>query len=491
MEKPLLYSLAALAVGCSVSDQPAENDLPHIVLIMADDMGYGDVEVYNPHSKIPTPHMNDVAAEGMIFTDAHAPSAVCTPTRYGILTGRYCWRTHLKKRGLPPDKPLLIDTTRVTTASMLQEKGYATAIIGKWHLGFTTKDSVTYTEPLAPGPLELGFDYYFGIPSSLNMQPFCYIENHYVMGNLDVPKPDSIYGNKGPMVVNYNHESVGPDLTHRAVKYLTQHFTEHPDQPVYLHFVPSAPHRPCRPPAFVKGKSFAGRRGDMVAEFDWSVGEIIKVLKKFDAYDNTLLIVTSDNGAIPGVQEHDGAIYDEDWKLYDHKSCGDWRGYKTQIWEGGHRVPFIVRWPGKVQAGSRNSHLICLTDMLATFADLTGYKLPKTAGEDSYNILPELLKVTDEPVRNTLVSHSMLGTFSIRKDNWKLILGTDGGGETNRVFKPVDLEGNPPGQLYNLETDPGEMDNLWNDNPEIVAELKELLEKYKSEGKSNFVHNNQ
>jgi arylsulfatase A len=483
--KGIFLAGTTLLVACNPGEEKIKNDLPNVVFIMADDMGYGDPGCYNPESKIPTPNIDYLAQKGMMFTNAHSADAVCTPSRYALLTGRYCWRTSLKSRGINTSKPLIIDTARTTVADLFKAKNYNTAIIGKWHLGLGSVEPVDYFSELKPGPLELGFDYFFGMPGSLNMTPFCFIENYRTVGIPDIPKPDSIYGTPGLMVEGWRHEDVGPTLIKKAVEFIQKQAESESQNPFYLHLLTSSPHRPCRPPDFIKERSQAGKRGDMVAEFDWTVGEVIKALEENGFLENTMIIVTSDNGAIPGDQEDDGASYSDVWEMFDHSPSLNWRGFKTQIWEGGHRVPFIAYWKRKIKEGSVSDQLICLSDWFSSVGELLEIDPGSNSGEDSFSFLPLLLesKATSES-RESLVTHSMLGTFAIVKDNWKLIEGTDGGGEIERVFEPVDLEGNPPGQLYNLNIDPGEKDNLWNENPEKAEELLILLDEIRNSGSS-------
>ncbi len=474
--------------GCRPGQDANPPQNPNIIFIMADDLGIGDLGCYNPESKIKTPNIDSLAIKGIRFSNAHAPSAVCSPTRYGVLTGRYAWRTRLKKGGVSPYEPLLIDTARMTVGDILKAQGYHTGLVGKWHLGLTLKDRVDYlADSLYPGPPELGFDYFFGLPGSLNMSPFCFVEGHHTVGIPNIPKPPEIYGTPGNMVAGWRHEDVGPTLTRKAVDFIKEHADNMPGTPFCLHLLTSAPHRPCIPPDFLKGKSQAGPRGDMVMEVDWTVGEVVKTLRELGMFENTMIVITSDNGAIPGLQPDHGTGHIPVWEMYGHKSMMDWRGYKTHIWEGGHRVPFIVCWPGWVSPGTRSDELICLTDWMATLAAYFNMELPENAGEDSYNILPAILgQAYEKPIREALVTHSMLGVFAIQKGDWKLIEGTGHGGESDRVFEPVDLEGNPGGQLYNVKDDPHETDNLWNEHPEIVEELSSLLDKYKNNGRSNY-----
>lgn len=505
---------------------------PNIVLIMADDMGFGDLGCYGA-TKIPTPNIDRLASKGIRFTDAHTPSALCTPTRYGVLTGRYCWRTRLKKIVASNFASPLIEPQHRTIASLLKNDGYATACIGKWHLGlgwaakegeklldmldprswnYKEQYKVDFSKPITGGPLELGFDYFFGISGANNMLPYCFIENDYTIGIPSVVKRPTYdkESKEGLAVPGWKQEDIGPTLTKKAIGFIKQHVNQKSSQPFFLYFPTSAVHRPCIPPKFIKGRSQAGLRGDMVAEVDWTVGEVLKTLNQLKIRDNTLVIVTSDNGAQPGDPEHfikqlqttplghkvsvpkeykEGDAVDISgrgfkWVTYGHKPNGDWRGYKSDIWEGGHRVPFIALWPGKIKPGSTSDELICLTDFMATFAAIVREELPDYVAEDSYNVLSSLLsQKRDRPIRESIVLHSGHGIFAIRKRQWKLIFGRGSGGES----KPVKIKPKPGeslGQLYDLNKDPAELNNVWSEHPEIVKRLADLLEKYKREGHS-------
>jgi arylsulfatase A len=465
----------------------AGSEKPNIVFIMADDMGYGDLGCYNSNSKIPTPNMDRLAAEGMRFTDAHAPSAVCTPTRYGVLTGRYCWRTRLKRGVLNGFSPALIDTKRMTVASLLKQYGYVTACIGKWHLGLGGDKKTDFNKPLVPGPNALGFDYFYGISASLDMPPYCYIENE-----LPIEKPtltieagkasEDGWWRAGAIAPGFKHVEVLPKLTEKAVDYIDDHTKKSPARPFFMYFPLPAPHCPIAPANFVKGRSKAGGYGDFVVQVDWTIGQVVKALQRNGLTGNTLIIVTSDNGspARTKIKRDPYSIME----IYGHYPNGDLRGIKADIWDGGHREPFIARWPGRIPVGKTNDELVCLTDLMATCAAIVGAKLPDDAGEDSFNILPALSgQKLREPIREAIVHHSLSGMFSIRQGKWKLILGLGSGGFT----KPQKIEpkpGEPEGQLYNLQDDIAESNNLWSKHPEIVGRLTKLLEKYKEQGRT-------
>jgi arylsulfatase A-like enzyme len=474
--------LGALATALQgrayASDQPVAR--PNIVFIMADDMGYGDVGCYNPESKISTPNMDRLARQGVLFTDAHSPSAVCTPTRYGVLTGRYCWRSRLKRGVFGGFNRPLIEPGRMTVASLLKQHGYGTACIGKWHLGmdWTLKEdierdeqdqeTVDYTKPLISGPTDVGFDYFFGTAGcTTDDPPLCFIENKRTVGipNEVLPFDFADEDRKLLMVPGWKHEDADIEFTRKSVQFIENHLKSRPNDPFFLYLPLSVPHIPWLPPDFVKGKSQAGHRGDQVVLADWILGQMVEALDRLNVSDKTLLIFTSDNGPREGVN--------------GHKSAGDLRGLKGSIWEGGHRVPFIARWPGKIKPGTTSDEVTTFTDLMATCAAIVGAELPDNAGEDSYNILPALLgERIDKPIREATVHHSGAGVFAIRQGQWKLILGTKEAGYHDGP-EPDEL-----GQLYDLENDPYEKNDLWNERRDVVRRLTKLLEQYQKQGYS-------
>ena len=510
------HLIATILVSIVTGSSTVAAGHPNIVYILADDLGYGDVSCYNAESKIKTPHIDRLAAQGMRFTDAHTPSAVCTPTRYGILTGRYCWRTRLKYRVLDGFDPPLIDEARLTVPALLKEHGYHTACVGKWHLGMQwtgknghpipavpldrrqrprTGRDVDFGQPVTGGPTASGFDGFFGISASLNMSPFCYIEDDrsVIVPSLDSPsiRTDFITVDEGVRSPDFTITSVMPTLTGKAVGYIEQHAHERADQPFFLYLPLSAPHLPLVPNEEFRGKSDAGEYGDFVVEVDATVGAVLDALDRTGAADNTLVVFTSDNGGLYHWWEPREA---DDVKHYrvgkralyvkerGHQGNAHLRGTKADIWEGGHRVPFIARWPGQVPAAATSSVLIELTDLIATCAAIVGTELPAHAGEDSRNTLPALLgQKTDKPVRNFAVHHSLWGVFAIRQGPWKMIPHRGSGGFTQpRDIEPT--EGEPTGQLYNLSEDPSETRNVWSERPDIVRRLSELLAQVKRGG---------
>lgn len=456
----------------------AQQAFPNIILILADDLGWGDLSCNNPASAIPMPNANRLAAQGVNFTDMHSPSAVCTPTRYGLLTGRYCWRTRLKSGVLWGYDRSLIEEGRMTVASLLKQAGYATAGVGKWHLGLGDAEKADYTKPFHPAPTNYGFDYYFGIPASLDMDPYVYIENDRATEapTATTPgksSPRGVFYRPGPMAPSYKHEEVLDVLTSKAIGYIRER-AKAPQQPFFLYFPLTGPHTPWLPGEPFVGRSKAGTYGDFTVQVDDVLGQVLRTLEETGQASNTLVIFTSDNGA--------------DWKIedrerYAHLANGTWRGEKADIWEGGHRVPFLARWPGQIPAGAVRRDIACLTDMLASVAAIVGKPLPRDAGEDSFNQLPALLGTAKAPVRTDVVHHSMDGYFAIREGDWKLTLGLGSGGFTAPKSVEPAPDG-PAGQLFHLKDDPGEQYNLYQKHPEIVDRLASLVEKYRKQGYS-------
>jgi len=482
--------------GCKSPVGEAVDTFPNIVYILADDMGYGDINGLNSESKIPTPHMDRLLNEGMYFSDAHSPSAVCTPTRYGILTGRYCFRTRLESGVLVGHHPSLIEPGRMTVASMLNEKGYNTACIGKWHLGldFKKKDpdkplvegdwwdlsstsNVDYAAEVDGGPVDCGFDYSFIIPSSLDIQPYIYVRNKKVV-NPDIVPIEGVsdeylqgkFWRHGDASRDFNFEQTLPIFTEEAVRFIYRHIQNQSQDPFFLYLPLPAPHTPWLPLEEFEGKSGAGRYGDFVTQVDHTIGEILNVLDETGISDNTLVFLTSDNGAY---------WFPANIHEFDHRSNYVFSGMKSDVWEGGHHIPLIARWPGKIKAGASSNQLICLTDLMATCADIIDFKLPFNAAEDSYSHFPAMLGERNDHARDQLVMQSIQGMYSIRKDNWKLILGRGSGGWS---YSGRDNE--PEGQLYDLTKDIMEKHNLYDEYPEKVDDLTGLLKMFKEERRS-------
>ncbi len=462
---------------------------PNIVFILADDMGYGDVRALNSSSKIPTPHLDSLARDGMTFTDAHSGSAVCTPTRYGVLTGRYAWRTRLKRGVLNGYGEPLIESGRLTVAGLLGQQGYYTGIVGKWHLGlgFARKgEEFDFSKPVTDNPNTHGFDYSYIIPASLDFPPYVYIHNGKITEYPSITQPAQPFpaflreGPRGPDLVM---EDCLDDLLKDAVDFIGRRAGE--EQPFLLYFPLTAPHKPTLPhPRFV-GKTDLGPYGDFIVQVDWTVGEVLKALESAGIEKNTLVIFTSDNGSYmyrdddPNAADH---VSDETLQIYraDHHTANHvFRGTKADIWEAGHRVPFFARWPGRIKPGSRTSATICLTDFFATAAEVAGAGLPEKAAEDSFSFLPLLAGGTPER-RAPVVHHSANGVFAVRDGKWKLVLANGSGGRE----KP---QGDPfakPYRLFDLEADISEKTNLIEEHPEVAARLEEALTKMRESGRS-------
>ena len=443
---------------CLLFSSTVAADKPNIVYIICDDLGYGDVHCLAPEtSKIPTPNADRLASEGMIFTDAHSGSSVCSPTRYGIMTGRYSWRTWLQKGVVTGFAPSLIDAKRPTVAGFLNEQGYATAAIGKWHLNFEYLDPKTgkpYTQKehntppigakIPDGPINRGFDYYHGFHHARNMEAV--IENDQVIAHDDV--------------VN-----MLPRLTKKSVEYIESRSGN--DQPFFLYLPLGSPHTPIVPSPEWQGKSDLGSYGDFVMQTDNVVGEVSAALARHGMDKNTLVIFTSDNGCskaadIKGLAEK------------GHLVSAHLRGSKADIWDGGHRIPFIVRWPGKVSPATTSDQLICLTDLFATTAEIVGHDFPATSCEDSASFLPALSGMPIQSTREGVIHHSFSGHFAYRTGKWKLILARGSGGWSSPNEKQVSKDA-PKAQLYDLDADPGEQTNLYASNPEVAERLLSQL----------------
>jgi arylsulfatase A len=460
------------ALGTQASAAP-----PNIVLIMADDMGYGDPRCYNAGSKIPTPNIDRLARQGMRFSDAHSPASVCVPTRYGLLTGRYPFRSERSER-----IESRIEPGRMTIASMLSAGGYYTACLGKWHQGFDGgKVRQDYQQPIPGGPVDRGFDEFYGIPASLDIPPYYWIENDRCVAAPSETIEDNFsegwtkiqgaFWRAGNIAPRFRHVDVLPQLRSHAVDFIKQQRKESRQRPFFLYVALPAPHTPWLPTRRYQGKSGADEYGDFTFQVDSLVGELLDTLKDQGHYDNTLVIFTSDNGPV---------WYPADVEKYDHAACGPLRGMKGDAWEGGHRMPFVVRWPGTVRAGSVCNQLICHTDLMATLADALMIELPDNAGEDSVSFLPLLMEASqNDSARTTLVSQSSGRVLTVRDGTWKLIpqLGSGGFSQPRRE-KPT--EGGPQGQLYRLDTDLGETKNLWLENPQQVEKMTRLLEQIRA-----------
>ncbi|MBN2138362.1 MAG: sulfatase-like hydrolase/transferase [Sedimentisphaerales bacterium] len=453
---------------------------PNIVFILADDMGYGDIRAYNPKSEIPTPNLNRLAGEGMRFTDAHSGSAVCTPTRYGLLTGRYCWRTRLKSGVLfpPNDKPL-IEKERLTVAGMLGRHGYHTACIGKWHLGIDwavdDRGSVDFNKPIRYGPTDVGFDEFFGIAASLDMVPYAFYRNREPVRKLtdtQQPLPFPRFIRKGPKAPDFDPGKVLDELTGEAESYIEKRAVE--KTPFFLYLALTAPHKPVWPAPRFTGKTKLGPYGDFVHQADDSVGRVLRALQKAGIEKNTIVFFSSDNGSYmyswpQEKEDHTKNPRKQGYNPENHRPNADFRGTKADIWEAGHRVPFIVRWPGTVKPAAKCDKTICLTDFLATCAEIIGHDIPPNAAEDSFSLVP-LLHGRD-CVRPPVIHHSANGTFAVRDGKWKMVFADGSGGREKPPGKPF----RKPYSLFDIQRDPSETANLIDQYPQIAERLEKEL----------------
>jgi len=479
---------AASGLLCSTA-AAAKTELPNIIYILADDMGYGDVSILNKKDqKIPTPNIDRLGKEGMIFSDAHSGSAVCTPTRYGVLTGRYAWRTRLKGGVLHGYDHHLIEEGRMTAASLLKKHGYNTAAFGKWHLGmnFPAKsgsvknndkktEDINWSGTIKYSPISNGFEKFYGISASLDMPPYVFIENDRFDGEGSAISPRKSHCRPGPMDPDFKFEEVLPTITDKTVEFIEGRSG---DKPFFVYMALTAPHTPVVPAARFKGKNSLGSYGDFCEEVDWCVGQVLNALDKKGLAENTLVIFTSDNGCAPYIGV-------KDLEKKGHYPSYIYRGYKADIFEGGHRVPFLTRWPENIKAGSLCKETICLTDLLATCAEITGETLPQNAGEDSVSILPALRgDKLKKSLREATVHHSINGSFSLRQGRWKLEMCPGSGGWGNPKPAQARKQNLPKIQLYDMQADAGEKKNVYKEHPEVVADLQKLLKKYILDGRS-------
>lgn len=486
------------------------HERPNILLILADDLGYGDVQCYNSESKIPTPHCNQLAKDGMLFTDAHSPSTVCTPTRYSILTGRMAFRLNYKGVFTGVGGPCLITPGRLTLPEMLKEKGYETAMYGKWHVGITAFDKegnaihqngldavtrIDYSKRLRGGPVDRGFDHFYGTVSCPTTDwLYAYVDGDRIpvpptriINREPLPKhPYSRDNRPGMIASNFDVEEVDMVFLEKSLRFLDLHKKKKPEEPFFLFHSLQAVHLPSFPGKHFKGKTDSGPHGDFIFEFDHVVGALLDKLDELDIADNTLVLVTSDNGPeVPTVINMR--------KTHQHDGARPWRGVKRDNWEGGHRVPMLVRWPSRVKAGSVSDQVVCQTDLMATFASITGYRLPDNAAEDSFNILPELLSEADKPVRPFILHQTISLALSIREGDWKY-LDHQGSGGSNysrhgewglKQYALPEVAPGAPGQLYNLKDDPGETYNLYFEKSGKRRDLKAKLEKFRKSKRSS------
>ena len=461
----LLALLMAALAGPALAAGP-----PHIIVILVDDMGYGDLRSYNPHSKIPTPHIDRLAAEGMRFTDAHAAGPLCHPSRYGLMTGRYPFRTDISQW---PTRPL-IDEGQATLPSMLRGAGYATAMVGKWHLGFAEDG---YDKPLRGGPVDRGFDSFFGLRASTDIPPYFYIRGDRAVtpptGHIDAGASpiQGAFWRAGGIAPDLKLGDVLPRLTDEAISVIEKRRGAR--EPLMLYLAYTAPHTPWLPsPAFM-GKSGAGLYGDFLMMVDHEIGRVLAALESASMLDNTLLVFASDNGPV---------WFPTDVARFGHDSAGGLRGMKADAWEAGHRMPFIVRWPGVVRAGSACGQTISFTDVLATMADVVGKDLPAGAGPDSFSFLPALKGGTFQRAPIVMQSGSS-GFMTIRSGRWKLIEGLGSGG-FSQPARITAGPGDPAGQLYDLAADLAETTNRFAGEPGVVERLRAEMRRIVEAGRS-------
>ena len=469
------------------SQSPESSSRPNIVIVLADDLGLGDLSCLNPNAATATPNLDRVAAAGARFTDAHSPSAVCSPTRYGILTGRYCWRSSLKSGVLWTNDPLLIEPDRPTIATELATRGYETAFIGKWHLGLGAQGPTDWTAPLDGGPHTVGFERSVGIPSSLDIPPYCWFRD----GVGDPPPTTTIEGSEhrrqdgggfwraGAIGEGFVHQEVLARSVDESIAVVQNHAKANDGRPLFLELCLSAPHTPWLPTDRFQGTSTAGHYGDFVNEIDFEVGRLLAALENSGLAENTLFIFTSDNGSHWPVADR---------QRWGHAANLDWRGQKADIYEAGHRVPLLVRWPSVVAPGTTIKETVCLTDLYATSIAAAGESESATApppsqgGEDSINLVPLLAKGNTAGLadRTGIVHHSLDGMFAIRVGDWKLIEGLGSGGFTAPKRRAAN-DGEPTVQLYNLATDPREAKNIAARHPGEVARLQAILDRIRAD----------
>ena len=479
--RPVTLLLLAISMfSCSpVEDSTAPR--PNIVIIMADDLGYGDVSLYNAESKISTPNIDKLGQNGIQFMDAHTTSSVCSPTRYGLLTGRYNWRSTLKSGVTWSYSPALIKENQTTLGSMLQKQGYKTGAVGKWHLGWDWdniekgSDSITFKSPIKNGPTTRGFDYFFGIKASLDIPPYVYVENDMPTAPPDRRTEDTgfRFWRDGLTGSDFDHEQVLPTLKDKAVSFIK----ENKEDPFFLYFPLPAPHTPILPTEEFLGQSGLSEYGDFVMMVDWVVAEIVKALEGVGVRENTLLVFTSDNGCAPvadisGMQEK------------GHYPSYVFRGHKADIFDGGHRVPFIVNWPEKLEGSRKTDALISTVDFMATFAEILGVELTEDEGPDSQSYASVLNG--ENYSRKSLVHHSIDGEFALRKGDWKLIMtpGSGGWSYPRKGANDSILATLPSRQLYNMANDPGEESNQIESETAIADEMQSELENIILKGRS-------
>ncbi len=512
MKHSIAFLIMSVSLVSATGQSKLKDGLPNVVIIYTDDQGYGDVSALNPDAKFSTPNIDKIATEGIIFTDGHSSDGVCSPSRYSLLTGRYSWRTNLKAGVLGADGPGLIEKDRMTIASLLKEKGYKTALVGKWHLNMVFEGELgegrDWSKPFADGPVDHGFDYFFGIPASMNFGILTYLENDRVLDPPVLwtnkkngitpntfrftPPYENEQGNGNAWIEvapSFNDEMVLETFTSKSVEYINKAAKDaKKGKPFFLFLALTSPHLPhCTHPDF-QGRSACGNYGDFMEETDYRVGQVLDALTKNGLKENTLIIFTSDNGA------ETNYVYQRD--TYNHFSCMNFKGGKRDIYEGGHHVPFLMSWPKVIETGRIVDVTVCQSDIFSTIAEVIASKIPDNAAEDSYSLYPLLKnKVYDTEFRGPVIHHSGMGYFAIREGKWKLnMLRGSGGSLEPKLIQPK--EGEALYELYDMEIDPGETTNLYFEHPEIVERLTGKITEIIKNGRStpgmpqNYVKDN-
>ncbi len=451
---------------------------PNVIVFYTDDQGYGDCSLLNSEAKFQTPHMDRIGQEGIVYTDGHSSDGVCSPSRYSLITGRYSWRTYLKKGVMKSDSQPLIANDRTTLAGLFKRNGYQTAMVGKWHMGMTFSED---GEKILDGPINKGFDYYYGIPASMNygycawyemdttpVAPILYTKkkpNKMALSDYRVMPPysETKEGFNMRVAADFKDIDALKNFTEKAKAYISKVHSS--DQPFFLYMPLTSPHKPVVPQERFRGKSEAGAYGDFMIETDYWIGEIIKILEEYDIYKDTMLVLSSDNGP--------EKTYSKRMELYKHDSAEQFLGGKRDIYEGGHRVPFLISWPNGIKGGQTYDSPVNQTDLFATFADMLGDTLQGNEAEDSHSFASSF-KGESHP-SSPMLHHSSAGGFAIRRDDWKLVLGT---GNQAKANKKNEME------LYNLKQDPREEKNLFKEKPELAKELKTLATEIITSGKT-------
>lgn len=519
MKYGLQFLTAVLFMGILTSCQQKQvkNEFPNIVIIFADDMGYGDVSGLNPEAKTYTPAIDQMIDQGITFTEAHASASVCTPSRYGLLTGRYAFRNKINGGNVNGFQPTVFEPDRKTLAHLLNNAGYTTACVGKWHLGFdwqtapggeepsqdreTNYSNVDYSKAIEQGPNFFGFDYSFIHPASLDIPPYLFLENHQAIDDQMVLSSDvyplrledteyswdkkhtgedDIYWDKGvwwrdgEMAESFRIEDCLGDIVDAGIQFIERQAQSAQTNPFFLYLPLTGPHTPWVPEDRFKGKSTVDTYGDFILNIDDVVRRVNEKLLELDLADNTMVVFATDNGGYWPQQEI---------ALQNHDSNYGRRGQKGDVWDGGHHVPLIIQWPSKINKAFSYEHLVSFTDFYATFADLTGQELDENSAEDSFSFMHVLEGITGKPTRNSMIHHSSGRMFAIRMGQWKYIDGLGSGGFTSPSRREPG-PGEPEGQLYNLDLDVLESNNVYQDHPDVVKKLKQELTRLKQQGYS-------